>query len=124
MRVLVCDDDLDVGPVIVKLFEIEGWDGELVTSGEQCLETLAAEPPPDVLVLDHKMPGMLGIDVADKLRGRGFDRPILLCSAYLGPELAADLERLDLHAVSKIDLPALVRMSHVAALGEASGSPA
>ena len=113
MRVLVCDDDLEVGPVIASILAVEGWDVRCVASGEECL-TAVADDAPDVLVLDQVMPGLTGTEVADSLRRSGFDGPIVLCSAYLGPELTAEIERLDLEPISKIDLDALVRTVRVA----------
>lgn len=112
MRVLVCDDDPDVGPMMRMTFEMRGCVAELVTSGEECLKHLeSADPVPDVLVLDQMMPGMTGIEVADALRASGFARPIVLCSAYLGPHLTKDIERLDLFPVNKIDVEALYRVT-------------
>jgi CheY-like chemotaxis protein len=110
MRVLVCDDDVDVGNFLNTLFGLEGWSSDLVTSGEACLAHLDAAEAPDVLVLDQVMPGMVGTAVADKLRSSGFEVPIILCSGHLGPELNAEIDRLGLIPVSKIDLAALVRI--------------
>jgi CheY-like chemotaxis protein len=110
MRVLVCDDDVDVGGFLVTLFDLEGWTCELVTSGEACLEHLEKTERPDVLVLDQVMPGLTGIAVADRLRADDFLRPIILCSGHLGPELNDDVDRLGLIPVNKIDLQALVRI--------------
>lgn len=117
MRVLVCDDDADVGGFLVTMFEIEGWEGRLVTSAEECLEALSEVLQPDVLVLDQVMPGMTGTQIADRLRGQGFDRPIVLCSAHIAPELDADIDRLGLIPVNKIDVQALVRTAEAVAGG-------
>jgi CheY-like chemotaxis protein len=115
MHVLVCDDDKDVGGFLRTLFDLEGWETALVTSGEDCLAVVAGEEPPDALVLDQLMPGLTGIETADELRSRGFERPIILCSGHLGPELAGDIKRLDLIPCNKIDLEALVRIVRSAA---------
>lgn len=117
MRVLVCDDDADVGGFLRTLFDLEGWSCELVTSGEECLEHLEhleSHERPDVLVLDQVMPGLTGIEVADRLRAEGFVTPIILCSGHLGPELNDEIARLALVPVNKIDLQALVRVVRAA----------
>jgi len=125
MRVLVCDDDADVGNYLRTLFDLQGWASELVTSGEACLEHLATAVVPDVLVLDQVMPGMSGIAVADRLRADGFERPIVLCSGHLGSELNGDVERLGLIPVNKIDLSALVRIvKHAVRSGPPPRKPA
>jgi CheY-like chemotaxis protein len=114
MRVLVCDDDADVGGFLSTLFGFEGWDCDLVSSGEECLSAIASNGRPDVLVLDQVMPGLTGIAVAGRLRKQGFLEPIILCSGHLGPELNDEIERLALVPVNKIDLQALVRIVLVA----------
>ena len=114
MRVLVCDDDPDVGGFLRTLFDLEGWTCELVNSGEECLEHLESTDRPDVLVLDQVMPGLTGIQVADRLRDDDFAAPIILCSGHLGPELNDDVARLGLVPVNKIDLQALVRIVRAA----------
>lgn len=111
MRVLVCDDDRDVGKFLMTLFDLEGWQPELVTSGADCLAALSDPTSfPDALVLDQVMPGLTGIETASRLREQGFSAPIVLCSGHLGPELSPDIERLELIPCNKIDLEALIRV--------------
>jgi CheY-like chemotaxis protein len=116
MRVLVCDDDASVREFLSAMFDVEGWDVDAVDSGEQCLEALAEEPQPDVLVLDQVMPGLRGTDVAERLRAEGSTLPIILCSAHLGPEVAEDVKRLDMIGVNKIDVQAVIRIARAAVL--------
>lgn len=116
MRLLVVDDDLSVGKLLRAIFEREGWEVDYASSGEECL-TMVEAGPPDVIVLDHMMPGLTGIDTARQLRGSGFDKPIVLFSAYLGPDLQTAVRELDLKPVSKVDTPAVIRI--VDALGGA-----
>ena len=122
MRVMVCDDDAGVGGFLTTMFMAEGWDSHLVASGEDCLAELDKGPAPDALVLDQMMPGLTGLETAERLRTDGFARPIILCSGYLGPDLNASIERLDLIPVSKMDLQALVRV--VRAAVQAASRPA
>lgn len=114
MRVLVCDDDADVGDFLRTLFDLEGWEADVVRSGEECLASVEDHELPDALVLDQVMPGLTGIQTADRLRKQGFEVPIILCSGHLGPELSDDIERLDLMPCNKIDLDALVRVVRAA----------
>jgi CheY-like chemotaxis protein len=60
------------------------------------------------LILDHKMPGLAGIEVARILRGEGFRRPIILYSAYLTPQIEATAEELGVWAVAKEDVEELM----------------
>jgi CheY-like chemotaxis protein len=83
-------------------------------AGEQGLAALDDGPQPDVLVLDQVMPGLHGTQVADRLRERGFTRPIVLCSANLAATPKRTLSRLELLTVNKIDATAVVRLAHAA----------
>jgi DNA-binding response OmpR family regulator len=113
MHVLVCDDDPDVGAFLLTLLQLEGWEARLVTSGEACLEAVDQDEPA-AIVLDQMMPGLTGIQTADRLRKNGFTLPIILCSGYLAATLADDIERLDMVPCNKIDFEALTRMVRAA----------
>ena len=56
------------------------------------------------------MPELTGIDTARILRKEGFTKPIVLFSAYLGPDLQESVSELDLIPVSKVDTQAVVRI--------------
>jgi len=107
MRLLVVDDDLSVGKLMRAIFEIEGWDVDYARSGEECL-TMVGAAPPDVIVLDQMMPGLTGIETARRLRAEGFAKPIVLFSAYVGPDLQTAVKELDLEPVSKVDTQAVI----------------
>lgn len=109
MRLLVCDDDAAIGKLLHSIYTAGGWDVDVVTSGQGCIDVVATTPP-DLIVLDHMMPGLTGIETARVLRGGGFDKPIVLFSAYLGPDLAQAARELDLMPVSKVDVQAVVRI--------------
>jgi CheY-like chemotaxis protein len=117
MRLLyVVDDDASVGKLLRAIFETEGWEVAQASSGEDCL-TMVGATPPDVIVLDQMMPGLTGIETARQLRKDGFDKPIVLFSAYEGPDLQTAVRELDLKPVSKVDTEAVIRI--VESLGDA-----
>lgn len=57
-------------------------------SGPEALAALATVDP-DVIVLDHMMPGMTGVELASRIRAERPDQLMILCSAYLDDELRA-----------------------------------
>jgi CheY-like chemotaxis protein len=75
-----------------------------------------------VLVLDHSMPGLTGIEAGRILVRDGFPSPIVLFSAYLTPELREDCRALGLHSVDKINFEELV-LTCEELLDEKSPSP-
>ena len=56
-------------------------------SGEEALEKIERESP-DILLLDHKMPGISGLDVLDRLAGRESDMLTIMITAYASIETA------------------------------------
>ena len=56
-------------------------------SGEEALEKIDRNPP-DILLLDHKMPGISGLEVLDRLAGRETDMLTIMITAYASIETA------------------------------------
>ena len=78
-RLLLVDDDPRVLSAIGRRLAFEGFAVELASSGQQALD-LAAERPPDLVILDVMMPGLDGLEVARRLRRAG-PVPILMLTA-------------------------------------------
>jgi CheY-like chemotaxis protein len=112
-RVLVCDDNESVTQVLEMMLSLEGWTVEVTRTGPECLAAMDRAEP-DVVVLDQRMPGMSGLEVAATARETGFDRPILLFSGHLAAREWASLGKLALLPVNKLDCPAVVRHVTVA----------
>jgi CheY-like chemotaxis protein len=54
------------------------------------------------------MPGLDGMEVARRFRESGFERPIIIYSAYLTPDVERAATALPAETASKSDLEALV----------------
>jgi DNA-binding response OmpR family regulator len=78
-RVLVVEDDPDIGDVVRRSLRREGYDVRLASDGNEALDE-AAVFEPDAVVLDLGLPQMDGIDVSKRLRADG-DVPILMLTA-------------------------------------------
>lgn len=112
--VLIVDDEIDMRLLIRVLLESAHLDVEVVgeaASGEDALAALLAmDPPhvPDVVVLDNRMPGRSGIDVAEEMIDQVPRQHIVLFSAFVTPELEAIAADLGIRAcVSKTDFDRL-----------------
>lgn len=68
-RVLIVEDTEIVRRAMELAVRRMGHDAESTSIPEQALE-LASERPPDLLVLDFRMPGMDGVELWDALRER------------------------------------------------------
>ncbi len=60
---------------------------ETAESAEEALALIEASPP-DLMLLDHKLPGMTGIDLLDRLEPMGLDTVIIMITAYASIETA------------------------------------
>lgn len=67
-RVLVVDDNEALRENLAEALQLEGYAVAVAASGEAALERLAQDPPPTVVLLDFKMPGMSGADLLARIR--------------------------------------------------------
>jgi CheY-like chemotaxis protein len=105
--ILVVDDEQGFRDLLEARFASEGW---IVLQASTMAEAfpICRQMAPDVLVLDHSMPGLTGLEAGRILVRDGFSSPIVLFSAYLTPEMKEDCRALGLHAVDKINWEELV----------------
>jgi CheY-like chemotaxis protein len=104
-RILVVDDDPLIAMSTVDMLEDLGHTVIRANSGKRALELLESEQAVDVLMTDHAMPGMTGVELADIARRKWPNLRVLLATGY------ADLPRHE-----KTDLPRLSKPYHQAQL--------
>lgn len=85
-RVLLVDDDPEIGRFLAMLLELEGFSPEVATRGEEAIDACERRRPAAILV-DVAMPGLDGLELCRRLRGSGLECPILVVSARPGAEL-------------------------------------
>jgi two-component system KDP operon response regulator KdpE len=78
-RVLAVDDEPPILRALGANLRVRGYDVDLAATGELALE-LAAQNPPDAVILDLGLPGISGLEVIQGLRG-WTDTPIIILSA-------------------------------------------
>lgn len=95
-RALIVDDEEDIRMLIRLTIEIanEGLAvaGE-AANGEEAIDRWREEQP-EVVVLDYRMPGMTGLEVAERILAEDPEQPIILFSAYVDAETSAAARRL------------------------------
>jgi CheY-like chemotaxis protein len=83
-RVLCADDHEQITLLMKRLLERAGHIVECVSNGQQAWERITAEPDAfDVIVTDHQMPQVSGLELAAKLRAIGFAGKIIIQSCRL-----------------------------------------
>ena len=87
--VLVVDDDVAVGKVLVALLEQRGIESARAESAEAAIAMLQARPF-DLVLTDVRMPGMDGMALLDHVRAELPDVPVVLITGHGSVALAVD----------------------------------
>ncbi len=86
-RVLVVEDEQHLAEGLRFNLEAEGYQVQLVETGEAALETLTAQSPAfDVVILDVMLPGIDGFGVVSQMRELGQFVPTLILTARGYPD--------------------------------------
>jgi two-component system, OmpR family, response regulator MprA len=81
VKILVVDDERAVRESIRRALELEGYDVELASDGDEALYRLGSNGEPDAVILDLLMPGTDGLEVCRRLRRDGRRVPVLMLTA-------------------------------------------
>jgi len=115
MKILIAEDELGVRETYKLMLESRGHIVTVTRDGSECLkvyndtiaaladnseEYLAHNPPFDVVVLDHYMPNMDGLQAAKLILVANRHQRIIFASAYVKSTLEASVKQL--HAVVEL----------------------
>jgi YesN/AraC family two-component response regulator len=99
-RALIVDDEEDMRFLIRVTIETAN-EGLAVASeaanGEEAIERWKADKP-EIIVLDNRMPGMTGLEVAKAILAEQPEQSIILFSAYLDHQTEAAAARIGIRA--------------------------
>jgi FixJ family two-component response regulator len=98
-KVAVVDDDRAVCDSLQFLLEVMGHAVETFVSAEAFLA--ADHCGIDRLILDHHMPQMTGLQLAEKLRADNVTLPILLVTGSLSSQIVARAAQLGIRVLEK-----------------------
>jgi DNA-binding response OmpR family regulator len=113
LRVLVVEDDMDTSASVATLLRMDGHEVQVARDGRTAVR-MSQESSPDVALLDIRLPGMDGYEVARRLQERATKKkPLLIAITGCGRE--QDRRRsaeagIDLHLVKPVDPEALQRL--------------
>ena len=81
-RVLVVEDEADLGLLLTYNLEAEGFSAEVCERGDEA-ELRLEERPPDLVILDWMVPGVSGLELCRRMRARENTRniPIIMLTA-------------------------------------------
>lgn len=80
-KVLIVDDQNGIRVLLVEVFNSEGYDTFEASNGMLALE-IVKETPPDLVLLDMKIPGMDGLEILKHIKSINSDIKVIMMTAY------------------------------------------
>ena len=78
-RIMVVDDDPDIRHLMSEVLAGSGYSVDVAENGTRAWKALHLKRY-DLLLTDHEMPGMTGLQLVNKLRLAGFQFPVIVAS--------------------------------------------
>ncbi|SQB28890.1 acetoacetate metabolism regulatory protein AtoC [Citrobacter koseri] len=91
-RILIVDDEDNVRRMLATAFSLQGHETQCASNGQTALQHFA-DTPPDVVLMDIRMPEMNGIEALKVMRAQHPRVPIILMTAYAEVETAVEALR-------------------------------
>jgi CheY-like chemotaxis protein len=99
-RILYLDDEEPLVALMTRLLKKKGYDPAGFEIAEEAIEAIKNDPKAfDLIVTDHNMPGMSGLDFAAEVHKIAPDLPIILTSGFVSTELQARADEQGVKAV-------------------------
>lgn len=92
-KVLVIDDTKNIRTLLTKCLEIEGYEVETASDGNNALDLFSAKQF-DLAFIDIKMPFISGTEVLKKIRDMGITTPVIIITAYASVKNAVECTQL------------------------------
>jgi DNA-binding NtrC family response regulator len=100
--VLVVDDEEDFASALTARLTLKGFNARAVTSGEEALPAIVNSPP-QVVVLDLKMPDLGGLEVLEGIKSFSQDIEVIILTGH--GSVASGIEGMDRGAFDYIMKP-------------------
>jgi DNA-binding NarL/FixJ family response regulator len=113
VRAMIVDDQADVRLLLRVV--IESMNDVVIAceaaTGDEALDIIETCDP-RVVVLDQMMPGLNGVETAERMLARRPEQLVVLCSAYLNDEIAREAKHIGIaalvHKDDVRDLPSVI----------------
>jgi CheY-like chemotaxis protein len=120
LRILAVDNEPSVPRILSYLFPGPAYEVTGVARAEEALAALTAAPDAfDIIIVDQKMPDLVGTELVQALRDRGLATKVIVLSAHLSWEVRQTYERLNVKAMLDKPFDIDVMRSAVGALAAA-----
>ena len=125
MNILAVEDETALAQLLALVLGGPNCKVSTACNGERALAKIAAAKHPfDVVITDHLMPRVSGLELVRQLRGKNFGGKIVVLSAHLGPDnvTAYELLGVDMMISKPFDVDELRRTIDVLTNGQVSHS--
>jgi len=100
LRILCAEDNTMIGELLIKYLSAAGHAAEHVADGFEAWEKISAGLGCfDVLITDHQMPGLNGLELVELLRQANYRGRIVVHSGAVGAEETASYRALGVDAI-------------------------
>jgi DNA-binding NtrC family response regulator len=102
LHVLIVDDESLIRWSMAETLAHAGWDVSEAGNAKEALQRLSADPAPDVILLDYRLPDSNDLRLLERIRGIVPKSSVVMMTAYGTPAMQAGaLERGAHRVVSK-----------------------
>ena len=77
-RLLIVEDDPEVGTGLEEFFSIKGYHVSRVSDGDEAFQEVTSLPPYDLVILDVMLPNKSGFEILREARQSGVDSPVIM----------------------------------------------
>lgn len=109
-KVLVVDDEVEFASTLAERLQLRGYDAKSVYCADDTFAAVKSEPP-DVILLDLKMPGMSGIEILMTVRTFAPDIYVILLTGHMDVEKEIEgisLDNFD-YIIKPVDIKELIQ---------------
>jgi len=120
--ILIVEDDVDLVQLVTRWLEREGYRVRSVTSGHAALDALAADPLPNLVLLDVMIPHMRGFDILRRVRTHERTRmlPVVMMTGLTHEK---DVKRGRLLGANDYIVKPLIELDFLERIAQALGKP-
>ena len=84
LNILAVDDEEGARTSLKIVLKLAGHHASIANDGQEALKLYDSAPEPfDLIITDHTMPGLSGVDLVQKLRDKDYDGDVLVLSAHV-----------------------------------------
>lgn len=100
LNILVVDDEAGTRKALDAVLRLAGHEAHFAVDGDEAIEMFEhAEPPYDLIITDHMMARVSGLDLVRQLREKEFGGEIVVLTAYAGSLEEQEYKKLEVAGI-------------------------